>query len=138
MKKALFQKRREGGQSVVEVALTLPLVLLLIFGMIEMGWLLSTRQMLDTMTREGARAGIVAATTTASRTAVTNRANALKPPYMKNAVTVTVTFSNAASFKDGDIIVVLAYKLPPLSPLTKFLTPDGTYHLSSTCTMKMG
>ena len=138
MRKALFQKRREGGQSVVEVALTLPLVLLLLFGMIEMGWLLSARQSLDTMTREGARAGIVAATTTASRTAVTNRVSAVKPAYMKNAVSVTVTFSNAASFKDGDITVVLAYNLPPLSPLTQFLTPDGTYHLSSTYTMKMG
>lgn len=138
MRKALFQKRREGGQSVVEVALTLPLVLLLLFGMIEMGWLLSARQSLDTMTREGARAGIVAATTTASRTAVTNRVNAVKPPYMTNAVTVTVTFSNAASFKDGDITVTLAYNLPPLSPLTQFLTADGTYHLNSSYTMKMG
>ena len=106
--------------------------------MIEMGWLLSARQSLDTMTREGARAGIVAATTTASRTAVTNRVNAVKPPYMTNAVTVTVTFSNAASFKDGDITVTLAYNLPPLSPLTQFLTADGTYHLNSSYTMKMG
>lgn len=138
MRKALFQKRREGGQSVVEVALTLPLVLLLLFGMIEMGWLLSARQSLDTMTREGARAGIVAATTTASKTAVTNRVTALKPAYMKNTVSITVTFSNASSFKDGDITVVLGYKLPPLSPLTQFLTADGTYHLSSTYTMKMG
>jgi Flp pilus assembly protein TadG len=138
MRKALFSKRREGGQSVVELALTLPLVLLLIFGMVEMGWLISARQSLDTMTREGARAGIVAATTTASRTAVSNRVTAVKPPYMKNAVTVTVTFSNAASFKDGDITVATAYNLPPLSPLTEFLTEDGTYHLHSTYTLKMG
>ena len=74
----------------------------------------------------------------ASRTAVTNRVNAVKPGYMKNTVTITVTFSNAASFKDGDITVATAYDLPPLTPLTEFLTPDGTFHLHSTYTMKMG
>ena len=106
--------------------------------MVEMGWLISARQSLDTMTREGARAGIVAATTTASSTAVNNRITAVKPPYMKNTVSVTVTFSNSASFKNGDITVTTAYNLPPLSPLTEFLTEDGTKHLSSTYTQKIG
>lgn len=138
MKKSLLKKRRESGQSVVEFALALPLILLLIFGMIEMGWLASNRQVLDTMTREGARAGIVAATSSASVTAVNTRVNAVKPDYMTNAVTVTVTFSNAASFKDGDITVTTAYNLPPLTPLTELFTADGTFHLHSTYTMKMG
>ena len=44
-------KRREGGQATVEMALTLPLLLLLIFGMLEMGWLASTRLLLDNITR---------------------------------------------------------------------------------------
>jgi Flp pilus assembly protein TadG len=138
MKKALLKRRREDGQSVVELALTLPLILLLIFGMIEMGWLASSRQTLDTMVREGARAGIVAATTTACTTAVTSRINAVKPAYMTNTLTVTVTFSNPTSFRDGDITVVAAYNLSPLTPLTELFTSDGTFHLHATTTMKMG
>ncbi len=57
---------------------------------------------------------------------------------MKNTITVTVTFSNPSSFKDGNITVTTAYDLPTLTPLTAFLAPGGSYHVVSTCTMKMG
>ena len=57
------RRRRESGQSAVEMALMLPLLLLLIFGMLEMGWLATTRQTMDAITREATRAGTVAAST---------------------------------------------------------------------------
>ncbi len=137
MKKAFGKRRRESGQSVVELALTLPLVLLLICGMIEMGWLASTRQVLDSLTREGARAGMVATTKTASTTAVNTRITTIKPTYLSKPLTVVVTYSNPTSFKDGDIIVSVTYDLPPLTPITSFLAPSGAFHLTSSCTMKM-
>ena len=137
MKKAFGKRRRESGQSVVELALTLPLVLLLICGMIEMGWLASTRQVLDSLTREGARAGMVATTKTASTTAVNTRITTIKPSYLTKPLTVVVTYSNASSFKDGDITVSVTYDLPPLTPITSFLAPSGSFHLTSSCTMKM-
>ena len=62
------RKRRESGQSAVEMALMLPLLLLLIFGMLEMGWLATTRQTMDAITREATRAGTVAASTSAAIT----------------------------------------------------------------------
>jgi len=37
MKQIAEKRRRESGQSLVELAITLPLLLLLIFGMLEMG-----------------------------------------------------------------------------------------------------
>ena len=137
MKKAFGKRRRESGQSVVELALTLPLVLLLICGMIEMGWLASTRQVLDSLTREGARAGMVATTKTASTTAVNTRITTIKPTYLSKPLTVVVTYSNASSFKDGDITVSVAYDLPTLTPITSFLAPSTGFHLTSSCTMKM-
>ena len=137
MNKAGKRKRRENGQSVVEFALTLPLVLLLICGMIEMGWLASTRQVLDSLTREGARAGMVATTKTASTTAVNARITNMKPTYLSKPLNVTITYSNPSSFKDGDIIVKITYDLPPLTPITSFLAPGGAFHLTSLCTMKM-
>lgn len=138
MKQSFFKKRRESGQSLVELAITLPLVLLLICGMLEMGWLASTRQVMDTITREATRSGIVGTTTTASTTAVNSAVTSKKPGYMTNTITVTVTFSNPSSFKDGNITVTTAYDLPTLTPLTAFLAPSGKYHIVSTCTMKMG
>ena len=138
MKHIVSTKRRESGQSLVELAITLPLLLLLIFGMLEMGWLASTRQVMDTITREATRAGIVGTSTSACTTAVNSAVTSKKPSYMTKTITVTVTFSNPSSFKDGNITVTAAYDLPPLTPLTAFLAPGGNYHIVSTCTMKMG
>lgn len=130
--------RREGGQSAVELALTLPLLLLLICGMLEMGWLASARQVMDTMTREATRAGIVASSTTACTSAVNTTITNKKPSYMKNTISVSVTFSKPSDFKSGDVTVTTGYDLPTLTPLTAFLAPGGKYHIVSTCTMKAG
>lgn len=45
----------ESGSATVEFALVLPIFLLLIFGMIEFGRLLSVQHLLNTAAREGAR-----------------------------------------------------------------------------------
>jgi len=49
----------EKGASLVEFALVLPLLLLLVFGIIEFGLLMYNKAMLTNASREGARAGIV-------------------------------------------------------------------------------
>lgn len=48
------------GASVIEFAVILPLLILLIFGIIEFGMLLYNQQVITNASREGARAGIVA------------------------------------------------------------------------------
>ena len=50
----------QGGQSIVEFALVLPLLLLLTFGVIEFGFFVYNQQIITNAAREGARAGIVA------------------------------------------------------------------------------
>jgi Flp pilus assembly protein TadG len=52
------------GASAIEFAIVLPLLLLIIFGTIEFGFLLYNKQVLTNASREGARAGIVARTPT--------------------------------------------------------------------------
>jgi Flp pilus assembly protein TadG len=56
MKKKL---RQESGAAAVEFAVILPLLILLLFGMLEFGILLYNKQVLTNASREGARAGIV-------------------------------------------------------------------------------
>lgn len=131
------KRRRESGQSAVELALTLPLLLLLICGMLEMAWLASTRLVLDNITREGVRAGIVAKSASDNTSDVVARINAMKPDYMTETVNVVVSYSDASDFREGDITVVSTYDLPTLTPLTAFLAADGMFHLRSECTMKM-
>lgn len=131
------RRRRERGQSVVEFALTLPLLLLLIFGMLEMGWLASAKLVLDNATREGTRAGVVAETTSSATSAVDARIDALKPSYFSNNISVSVSFSNPSDLSNSNIDVVATYDLPTLTPLTAFLADNGVFHLQSECTMKM-
>ncbi len=57
MKKRLLKKNR--GASAVEFAIILPLLVLLIFGIIEFAFALYDKAMITNASREGARAGIV-------------------------------------------------------------------------------
>ena len=61
--KLLLQKLRESnrGQALVELALILPLLLLLIFGIIEFGRVFSTQLMVAHGAREGVRQATVGA-----------------------------------------------------------------------------
>jgi len=137
MRNKVRKRRCESGQSAVELALTLPLLILLICGMIEMGWLSATRLALDNITREGVRAGIVAKSASDNTSGVIARINEMKPDYMTQTLGISVSYSNASNFRDGDITVVTNYDLPPLTPLTAIFTTDGVFHLRSECTMKM-
>lgn len=51
--------RNQSGTSVVEFAIVLPLLLILIFGIVEFSILFYDKAMLTNASREGARAGIV-------------------------------------------------------------------------------
>ncbi len=55
-------RKNEKGQSAVEFALILPVLLILILGMIEFGWLLNGQITLNSAAREGARVGAVVTT----------------------------------------------------------------------------
>jgi hypothetical protein len=51
--------KREGGAAAVETAIVLPVLVLLLFGIIEFGILLYNKAMITNACREGARTGIV-------------------------------------------------------------------------------
>jgi hypothetical protein len=52
--------KSQAGASVIEFAVILPLLVVLVFGIIEFGMLLYNQQVITNASREGARAGIVA------------------------------------------------------------------------------
>ena len=55
--------KNQKGTSIVEFAIILPLLLMLIFGILEFGVMFYDRQVITNASREGARAGIVQALT---------------------------------------------------------------------------
>lgn len=60
MKKNILKSRR--GQSLIEFALILPVLLMLLLGVVEFGWLLNGKITVNSAAREGARVGAVVTT----------------------------------------------------------------------------
>ena len=58
-----MKKLNERGVSAVELALILPLLVLILFGIIEFGLILYDQQVITNASRQGARKGILYATT---------------------------------------------------------------------------
>jgi hypothetical protein len=53
----LARRRNRRGQSLVEFAITLPILMFLVLGMVEMGWAINHNTTIVTATRQGARVG---------------------------------------------------------------------------------
>ncbi len=66
--------RRDAGQSLVEFVLALPILLVIIFGIVEFGVAWRTYQVITNVAREGARYGVIGTTTQAN---VQNRVDSL-------------------------------------------------------------
>ncbi|HEX8550695.1 MAG TPA: TadE/TadG family type IV pilus assembly protein [Abditibacteriaceae bacterium] len=79
-------KRRRSGQSLVEFALVVPILIALMVGIMEFGWLAKNTLQLSNAVREGARTASMGGTTTAIAQKVQQRAVGI-------TVSVTCTFS---------------------------------------------
>ncbi len=64
------RRARARGQALVEMALLVPLLLLVVVGLVHLGWALNAHQVITNAAREGARVGTRAGATTATMRAV--------------------------------------------------------------------
>lgn len=72
----LFEVRKnEKGQSIVEFALVLPVLILILVGIIEFGWLFNGKITLTSAAREGARVAAIIKNETTATAAVNETAN---------------------------------------------------------------
>lgn len=69
--------RRRRGVATLEFALVLPVLLYLVLGIIEFGWMIKSQLTLSNAAREGVRYAALGNTTTAVRTRVKSMANTL-------------------------------------------------------------
>lgn len=104
------QKLGQKGGAALELAIILPLLAILVFGIIDVGFLLYNKQIITNASREGARAGIAWAGETAIKGVVLNYCNSTYPLF-PNGTLITdsdVTVSGGASFQD-DLTVRVSY-----------------------------
>jgi len=120
----------------VEFALTLPLILLLLCGIFELGWVFGNSLAVQNAAREGVRAGIVASAQAENNQLVTDRILSMVPDAAQNVI-ISIVYSDPANFRAGDITVTVNYSLKGITPFATIFASDGIFHLSTGCTMKM-
>ena len=138
MKKFIHRcTNREDGQAMVEFALSLPIILILLCGIIDFGWVGFNMLTLQNVTREGVRSGIVVSDVVSNNAKVSQRIRDMAPDYVKDSVEIYITYSDPVNFKSGDITVVTKYRLKTITPFSGIFTKNGEFALEAECTMKM-
>jgi Flp pilus assembly protein TadG len=82
------------GAAVVELAIVSPLLLAMLFGIIEFGWLFTVQHTMVNASREGARVGILQGATVEQIEATTRAF--LEPMHLSDRVTVNITEATEA------------------------------------------
>jgi Flp pilus assembly protein TadG len=93
----------ERGQAIAEMAIALPVLLTLLCGIIDFGWLFTNQLTLSYCSREGARYGIVNPDGTDAAQDITDRVLSIAPDYIRDKMSVLVTFSDEPS-RRGDVL----------------------------------
>lgn len=127
------RKLRSGmrGQSVVEMALVLPILLLLLLGMAEFARLFSNYLTLQQAAREGVRLAITGAADSSVTSRITNMASGL------NTSKLTILITPAAPRASGtDVTISLQYPVTLMTPLVAQVV-GGTITLQTQIVARM-
>lgn len=119
------------GAAAVELAIVLPLLLLLVFGIIEFGRGYEVKVQLTGSVREGARALALGESQADVEQAVIDAAPGLNPALTAANITTTPCPAGGA---DGNAVVTVSYDLPSLTPLV----PGGSIGIDVTGVMRCG
>ncbi len=93
--KKLNLLKKDKGQSIVEFALVAPILVLLLFGIIEFGRIYETVNVLTSAAREGARVAAVTAPSGSQVNSAVN--NVLQAGHVNGSPTITIAGPSAAS-----------------------------------------
>ena len=130
MKKGRNHKNK--GQSLVETALMLPVLLLLLTGIIDFGLLFNNYLIVSNASREGARAAAIGSTDEQINTVVDNDTVSLDPDNL----TVTITPDETEGKDTGDsVTVTVQYKYSMITPIIAAIVP-GPINLTTSTTMR--
>lgn len=103
-------RKNEKGQSLVEFALVLPILLMLVLGMLEYGWMLNAKISVTAAAREGARASSVIGKENSAQADTVATAAAIK--YMGIG---TLNANDVDATVSGDTVtVIISYEKEPL------------------------
>jgi Flp pilus assembly protein TadG len=119
------------------MAIVLPIVIALLCGIVEFGWMCFNQINIANMAREAAREGIVYSAGNTDLNTLTSEMVENAPANMRDKLTVDIRFSNLSSPREGDVIVNIAYRASAITPILGILTASNEYELNADCTMKV-
>lgn len=121
---------RERGQSLVEFALVLPIVLLMIFGLIEFGRVISAVLTTNHCAHELARYAVTGRTVAEVQAYALDPANPVCPPIDLDApgAQFSVQVSHPAWAANDQLVeVIVIVEVPLVVPVIRDLFPGGTF-----------
>ena len=135
-------RKKEKGQAMVEFALVLPILIGLICGIIDFGWLFYNYLSLQNACREGARRACVISQDAECEATVKKKVIDMLPEGLKGSADVHVTFSNNSSMEDrikGEVTVTTEANIYFLTPVlgTVYKEKNGGKKITSTLVMKV-
>jgi hypothetical protein len=105
--------RNEKGQSLVEFAILLPLLLLVLMGILEFGLILNSYLTINNSAREGARLGIVAG----SNIEINALINSISPNLESENIVVNITPLEGSRKSGGTLTVEVIYNYQVIIPI---------------------
>ena len=126
----------ERGAAAVEFALVVPILLLLVFGIVDFGWMLNRDTMVNNASRDGVRAASLGATSAEVRSIV---ATNLGVPLSEVTTTVTCTKPDgsacttydAQAVSGGTAVVQVRFVHSFVTPITQIFGSDVTLEKTS-------
>ncbi|NPV90006.1 MAG: pilus assembly protein [Firmicutes bacterium] len=109
----------ESGQSMVEMALILPVLLLLLMGVMQFGLVMGSYLLMGNAAREGARLAAVGGTDSEIRARVSAVSGALDPDDLDITISPTGTRARGTS-----VTITLEYPVDIFLPLPAGVIPD--------------
>jgi Flp pilus assembly protein TadG len=125
----IVHRSHQRGQELVEYALALPLFLLLVMGILDMGRATYFYSAIHNSAREGARYGVIhPEDVTGIETAVLTKAVGLDPAFL----TVTTVLPD-----EDTIRVTVTFQFRPITPIVGALLGSNEVTLGSRATMRI-
>ncbi|MFZ3101527.1 MAG: TadE family protein [Desulfitobacteriaceae bacterium] len=112
-------ERKENGQALVEMALILPLLLVLIFGSIEIGRICFVSITINNAARIGARSASVGEDDSMIRKAIEDSII-----LNKSALTIQISPSANQRYSGGGVTVNVSYPVQLIAPLINRIIPN--------------
>lgn len=128
--KYLFVKNKK-GQSLVETALVLPVLLLILTGIFDFGMLFNNYMVVSNASREGARSAAVDSTDAQIISAV----NTVTASLDSTKVTITITPDQSGRSRGSAVTVTVKYKYSLMTPIIAAIV-HGPIDLTAKTTMR--